>query len=183
LDVVCRVLDILSENGPLKKTRLSVKAGLNYNSCVKYSTVLKRIGWTESRSFDGWEVLSLTALGLERRNLHLELDMRDLQKNSVSSSMNKNIGSIIYMELPFLPPMNKYDDNRPLTDLAYNPTSTLTGSKVLIVDEEKDVLYTTLGYLMLQVIVWIHSSSALNVLLIAAFMMPRSFLRRDVVIE
>jgi hypothetical protein len=171
---------MLSESGPLKKTRLSLKAGLNYNSCVKYSTVLKRIGWIESRSFDGWEVLSLTTLGLERRNL--ELDMRDSQKNSVSSSMNEDIGSIL-MELPFPAPLNKYDDNRPLTDLAYNPTSTLTGSKVLIVDEEKDVLYTTLGYLMLQVIMWIPSSSALNVLLIAAFMMPRSFLRRDVVIE
>jgi hypothetical protein len=169
---------------PLKKTRLSVKAGLNYNSCVKYSTVLKRLGWIESRSFDGWEVLSLTTLGLERRNLHLELDMRDSQKNSVSSSMNEDIGSI-YMELPFPPPpLNKYDDNRSLTDLAYNPSSTLTGSKVLIVDEEKDVLYTTPGYLMLQVIImWIHSSSALNVLLIVAFMMPTSFLRRDLVIE
>ena len=168
---------------PLKKTRLSVKAGLNYNSCVKYSTVLKRLGWIESRSFDGWEVLSLTTLGLERRNLHLELDMRDSQKNSVSSSMNEDIGSI-YMELPFPPPLNKYDDNRSLTDLAYNPTSTLTASKVLIVDEEKDVLYTTIGYLMLQVIImWIPLSSALNVLLIVAFMMPRSFLRRDLVIE
>jgi predicted transcriptional regulator len=182
LGIVCRILGILSENGPLKKTRLSVKAGLNYNSCVKYFTVLKRLGWIESRSFDGWEVLSLTTLGLERPSLHLELDMRDLQKDSVSSSMNEDIGSI-YIELPFPPPMNKYNDNRPLTELAYNPTSTLTGSKVLIVDEEKDVLYTTLGYLMLQVIMWIPSSSALNVLLIAAFMTPRSFLRRDVVIE
>jgi hypothetical protein len=168
---------------PLKKTRLSVKAGLNYYSCVKYSTVLKRLRWIESRSFDDWEVLSLTALGLERRNLHLELDMRDSQKNSVSSSMIEDFGSI-YTELPFRPPLNKYDDNRSLTDLAYNPTSTLTGSKVLIVDEEKDVLYTTPGYLMLQVIImWIPSSSALNVLLIVAFMMPRSFLRRDLVIE
>ena len=150
---------------PLKKTRLSVKAGLNYNSCVKYSTVLKRLRWIESRSFDDWEVLSLTALGLERRNLHLELDMRDSQKNSVSSSMIEDFGSI-YMELLFRPPLNKYDDNRSLTDLAYNPTSTLTGSKVLIVDEEKDVLYTTPGYLMLQVIImWIPSSSALKVLL------------------
>jgi len=97
--------------------------------------------------------------------------------------MNEDIGSI-YMELPFPPPLNKYDDNRPLTDLAYNPTSTLTDSKVLIVDEEKDVLCTALGYLMLQVIImWIPSSSVLNVLLILAFMMPRSFLRRDAVIE
>jgi hypothetical protein len=160
---------------PLKKTRLSVKAGLNYNSCVKYSTVLKRLRRIESRSFDDWEVLSLTALGLERRNVHLELDMRDSQKNPVSSSMIEDFGSI-YMELPFPPPLNKYDDNRSLTDLAYNPTSTLTGSNVLIVDEEKDVLYTTPGYLMLQVIImWIPSSSALNVLLIVAFMMPRSF--------
>jgi predicted transcriptional regulator len=135
-DVVCRILDILTENGPLKKTRLSIKAGLNYNSCVKYCTVLKRLGWIESRSFDGWEVLSVTTLGLERRNLHLELDMRDSQKNSVSSSMNEDIGSV-YMELPFPAPLNKYDDNRPLTDLAYNPTSTLSGSKVLSVDEEK----------------------------------------------
>ena len=181
MDVVCRILDISTENGPLRKTRLSVKAGLNYNSCVKYSTVLKGLGWIESRSFDGWEVISLTTLGLERRNL--ELEMRDSQKNSVSSSMNEDIGSI-YMELPFPPPLNKYDDNRPLTDLAYNPTSTLTDSKVLIVDEEKDVLCTALGYLMLQVIImWIPSSSVLNVLLILAFMMPRSFLRRDAVIE
>lgn len=171
----------MTENGPLRKTRLSVKSGLNYNSCVKYSTVLKRLGWIESRSFDGWEVLSLTTLGLERRNL--ELEMRDSQKNSVSSSMNEDIGSI-YMELPFPPPLNKYDDNRPLTDLAYNPTSTLTDSKVLIVDEEKAVLCNALRYLMLQVIImWIPSSSALNVLLILAFMMPRSFLRRDAVIE
>src|SRR5438093_8146879 len=44
-DVTKRILSILFEHGPTKKTNLATKTGLNYNVCVRYINMLKLLGW------------------------------------------------------------------------------------------------------------------------------------------
>jgi CheY-like chemotaxis protein/predicted transcriptional regulator len=45
--VIKRILDILSEDGPLKKTNLATKAGLNFAVCKRYLELLDALGWVE----------------------------------------------------------------------------------------------------------------------------------------
>lgn len=45
--VIKRILDILSEDGPLKKTNLATKAGLNFAVCKRYLELLDALGWAE----------------------------------------------------------------------------------------------------------------------------------------
>lgn len=47
VDVIRRVLVALHESGPMKRTNLSGKSGLNYDKCIKYVNLMQRFGWVE----------------------------------------------------------------------------------------------------------------------------------------
>ncbi len=62
-DVTKRILGILSESSQIKKTNLAVKAGLNYNVCLRYINMLQVLGWLEVEKGGKWEQISITDLG------------------------------------------------------------------------------------------------------------------------
>ncbi len=62
-DVTKRILGILSESSQIKKTNLAVKAGLNYNVCLRYINMLQVLGWLEVEKGSKWEQISITDLG------------------------------------------------------------------------------------------------------------------------
>jgi CheY-like chemotaxis protein len=62
-DVTKRILGILSERSQIKKTNLAVKAGLNYNVCLRYINMLQVLGWLEVEKGSKWEQISITDLG------------------------------------------------------------------------------------------------------------------------
>ncbi len=76
-DVIKRLLGALIENGPLGKTRLSGKAGINYEMCIKYVSFLMMLNWIDIMTVDGAEVVSITSEGFEH--------FRKLQSESGSS--------------------------------------------------------------------------------------------------
>jgi predicted transcriptional regulator len=47
IDVINRILAVLDQNGPMKKTNLAGRAGLNYDTCVKYVNLLKLLNWID----------------------------------------------------------------------------------------------------------------------------------------
>jgi predicted transcriptional regulator len=44
LDVIKRILNLLNEK-EMKKTNLALRAGLNYNVCLRYLRLLQQLGW------------------------------------------------------------------------------------------------------------------------------------------
>ncbi|MGA8844631.1 MAG: winged helix-turn-helix domain-containing protein, partial [Nitrososphaeraceae archaeon] len=57
-DVTKRILCTLYQNGSTKRTSLATKTRLNYNVCLRYVNMLKRLGW-----LDGDTEISITGTG------------------------------------------------------------------------------------------------------------------------
>lgn len=64
VDVLNRVLSVLSEQGRTKRTNLAGKTGLNYLVCQRYINFMKMLGWIEVvPDEDGTAYVSITAVG------------------------------------------------------------------------------------------------------------------------
>jgi predicted transcriptional regulator len=64
INIVKKILDQLYENGRLKRTNLSGKTGLNYNNCIKYTNLLKMLGWI-AITYDSGCYIIITQKGKE----------------------------------------------------------------------------------------------------------------------
>lgn len=64
VDVLKRILTVLSEQGKTKRTNLAGKTGLNYIVCVRYINFMKTLGWLELVLDDEQnEYVSITSVG------------------------------------------------------------------------------------------------------------------------
>jgi CheY-like chemotaxis protein/predicted transcriptional regulator len=64
VDVLKRILTVLSEQGQTKRTNLAGKTGLNYIVCLRYINFMKTLGWLEVVSDDDQnEYVSVTPVG------------------------------------------------------------------------------------------------------------------------
>lgn len=95
--VIKRLLQALIETGPLGKTRLSGKAGINYEMCIKYVSFLMMLNWIEIiKRVDGTEHVSITSEGIEHlRKLQGESSRRglDIKTNTNNISLQTLKGS------------------------------------------------------------------------------------------
>jgi two-component system catabolic regulation response regulator CreB/two-component system response regulator ChvI len=95
--VIKRLLQALIETGPLRKTRLSGKAGINYEMCIKYVSFLMMLNWVEIiKRVDGTEHVSITSEGIEHlRKLQGESSMKglDIKTNTNNISLQTLKGS------------------------------------------------------------------------------------------
>ena len=90
-----RLLQALIESGPLGKTRLSGKAGINYEMCIKYVSFLMMLNWVEIiKRVDGTEHVSITSEGIEHlRKLQGESSRKGLDiKTNISLQSLKGSG-------------------------------------------------------------------------------------------
>ena len=81
-DVTKRILGMLSESSPMKKTNLAIKTGLNYNVCLRYINMLQVLGWLEVEKGGKWEQISITDLG---RQVNIRL-LTGSQKDAETAS-------------------------------------------------------------------------------------------------
>jgi CheY-like chemotaxis protein/predicted transcriptional regulator len=81
-DVTKRILGMLSESSPIKKTNLAIKTGLNYNVCLRYINMLQVLGWLEVEKGGKWEQISITDLG---RQVNIRL-LTGSQKDAETAS-------------------------------------------------------------------------------------------------
>lgn len=95
--VIKRLLQALIESGPLGKTRLSGKAGINYEMCIKYVSFLMMLNWVEMiKRVDGTEHVSITSEGIEHlRKLQGESSREglDIKTNTNNISLQSLKGS------------------------------------------------------------------------------------------
>jgi CheY-like chemotaxis protein/predicted transcriptional regulator len=64
VEVLNRILTVLSEQGNTKRTNLAGKTGLNYVVCLRYINFMKTLGWLEVvSSADQNEYVSITSVG------------------------------------------------------------------------------------------------------------------------
>lgn len=65
-EVMVRILQILLENGKLRKTHLAGKARINYKMCIKYLNFLDKLNWIETISdSNNFECVSITPEGTD----------------------------------------------------------------------------------------------------------------------
>ena len=72
VDVITRILSILSEEGNMKRTVLAGKARLNYSALVRYLKLLKTLRWIDSTESD--TLIQITNIGREFNKLLEDTD-------------------------------------------------------------------------------------------------------------
>ncbi|MEO9276535.1 MAG: winged helix-turn-helix domain-containing protein [Nitrososphaera sp.] len=69
LNTVKKILEILYTNGRVKRTHLSVKAGMNYERCTRYINILKLIKLVEVILENNSNYVIITQAGIEIINM------------------------------------------------------------------------------------------------------------------
>ncbi|MEO9362580.1 MAG: response regulator [Nitrososphaera sp.] len=158
-DVTKRILDTLEAGGPINKTNLAQKTGLNYNVCLRYIKMLQLLGWIEMRSSDKGDHISVTEIG------------RQVSAKLLDASTNATVAAAVNVDSKRRPAKESYQADegmkqqqqqqpppgRPL--LSSRAEKILKGSaktglidpaksrNIMIVDDEPDIVLTYEYYL------------------------------------
>jgi predicted transcriptional regulator len=82
-EVIERILQILLENGKLRKTHLAGMARINYRMCIKYLRFLGKLGWIETiQEYNAFEFVSITPEGTDNLT-----KLKNEQKDTVMSHL------------------------------------------------------------------------------------------------
>jgi CheY-like chemotaxis protein/predicted transcriptional regulator len=134
-DVTKRILSILFEDGPTRKTNLATKTGLNYNVCVRYINMLKLLGWL---------------------NVNTEISITDTGRNVMRRLLNQTSDNNldIVQDAAAKPNSNSYvDEIRQFSSQLLEESTNKFDQKaqsepcIMIVDDEPDVLVTYESFL------------------------------------
>jgi CheY-like chemotaxis protein/predicted transcriptional regulator len=132
-DVTKRILSMLFQDGPTKKTNLATKTGLNYNVCVRYIKMLQLLGWLDA-STD----ISITETG------------RNVMKRLMNQTSDNNIEVVQDINVK---PNSHEDDIKQFSNQLTEESSIKFDQDpqykpcIMIVDDEPDVLLTYESFL------------------------------------
>jgi CheY-like chemotaxis protein/predicted transcriptional regulator len=129
-DVLKRILSVLHQEGPTKKTNLAGKTRLNYLTCVKYLELLKSLGLVElvkgEKVHEGGERISINQQGLRF-------------SASLSAFLKRNYTNA----MPYLSAADNNLQSLPLeVDGSDNKMSMNKKIKIMLVDDDQDTLFT-----------------------------------------
>jgi predicted transcriptional regulator len=85
VDVITRILSILSNEGNMKRTVLAGKARLNYSALIRYLKFLKTLRWVDFSS-DSGSLISITNVGRSFRKM---LDREDGPQDISQEALNQ----------------------------------------------------------------------------------------------
>jgi CheY-like chemotaxis protein/predicted transcriptional regulator len=128
IQIIERILDVLSENNKIKKTNLAGKTGLNYSSCVRYINLLVRLNWAIYRDGE----VSITAIGRKYKTI---------LSASADEVMAENFGltpADFAAEGQLQAPRTSLSPSRNKKEGSYN---------IMLIDDEPDVLQTFSSFL------------------------------------
>jgi predicted transcriptional regulator len=128
IQIIERILDILSENNKIKKTNLAGKIGLNYSWCVRYINLLVRINWVTYRDGE----VSITGIGRKYKTIF---------SASADEVMAENFGltpADFAAEGQLQAPHTSPSLSRNKKEGSYN---------IMLIDDEPDVLETFSSFL------------------------------------
>ena len=63
VEVICRILSVLTQDGPSKITNLAMSCHLNHNSCKKYVNLLIALEWIEVVYEKNSTIINITSNG------------------------------------------------------------------------------------------------------------------------
>jgi CheY-like chemotaxis protein len=127
VDVIRRILTVLSFGGSTKKTSLAGKTGLNYAAMMRYLGFLKMLQWVSYSGDSG--TVSLTWLGSQFRRILVDGDDQDLQ------GMQKEEIDMFFRQMLHNAPSRE----RPAAMQKKDPSQK---SSILLIDDEPDALLT-----------------------------------------
>jgi CheY-like chemotaxis protein/predicted transcriptional regulator len=146
VDVIKRILTVLSDQGRTKRTNLAGKTGLNYIVCVRYINFMKTLGWLELvQDEDSNELVSVTPLG-RRVGGALTDFMEGREPDKVDYS------DLVDPPKRFVPSLQESRVEAPLPEapLEQDPkkeSGARKGAKILLIDDEPDVALTYKSFL------------------------------------
>ena len=130
-EVIARILQILLENGKLRKTHLAGKARINYRMCIKYLRFLGKLGWIETiQEYNDFEFVSITPEGTDNLT-----KLKNEQKNTVMSHLvvpKHEVKSVSYSIA---------------TGNMESIRQKLHKKKIIIIDDDEDILTTYEAFL------------------------------------
>ena len=144
VDVLKRILVVLSEEGKTKKTNLAGKTGLNYLVCVRYINFMKALGWLELvKDEDVNEYVSVTPMG-RRVGISLADFLEGRETSRVVDYSDVDAADIRPTSM-IMPPLREDEDSvAPETTKLGGRTK---GARILLIDDEPDVALTYKSFL------------------------------------
>ena len=155
VDVLKRILIVLSENGKTKRTNLAGKTGLNYIVCLRYINFMKTLAWIEVvTDEDENEYVSVTTVGRQIvEALSNFLDGRYTSPVDYSGLVNGNAVESVATPITSFSGRNDQivDENRSQPDLPPNSENDrpvrARPQRILLIDDEPDVALTYKSFL------------------------------------
>lgn len=146
-EVTKRILEALEASGPMKKTNLATKTGLNYNVCLRYIKMLKLLEWIEVSS-EKWDYVSITEVGRQVNGKLLNPSAVNAAAAVSPEAKNRQAGSL--QALPKQPPGHPLSGKAAAgkQDRARHQVQELRS--IMIVDDEPDILITYQSFLSLE---------------------------------
>lgn len=144
MDVLKRILTVLSDQGKIKRTNLAGKTGLNYVVCLRYINFMRTLGWLDVVTDEGQnEYVLVTPVGTR------------VGEALVEFLKGKNTEKIDYSDLvetrqKYIPPMTDLDTDETADAERVNvrePAGRSKGAKILLIDDEPDVALTYKSFL------------------------------------
>jgi CheY-like chemotaxis protein/predicted transcriptional regulator len=142
-EVTKRILEALEASGPMKKTNLATKTGLNYNVCLRYVNMLKLLEWIDVTS-DKWNYVSITEIGRQVKSKLLNTAVVNAVMPQIKTPQPEEFKT-----------RQKMDDANPLarkqrSNLSIRGHLTHKSYSIMVVDDEPDIPETYKSFLSLE---------------------------------
>lgn len=146
-EVTKRILEALEASGPMKKTNLATKTGLNYNVCLRYIKMLKVLEWIDVSS-DKWDYVSITEVG---RQVNGKLLNPATVNAAVVSPDSANRLKEEFQHQLKQPPSNIPTPEKIMAGMQDRTHHSIHELRnIMIVDDEPDILVTYQSFLSLE---------------------------------
>jgi CheY-like chemotaxis protein/predicted transcriptional regulator len=145
VDVLNRILAVLSDQGKTKRTNLAGKTGLNYIVCLRYINFMKTLGWLDVvTDEDGNEYVSITQVGTRVGSALSDfVQGRDPDRIDYSDLAESRQNTV--------PPLLEGTDEEPMAKAVIDPPNDTEGEgkapRILLIDDEPDVALTYRSFL------------------------------------
>lgn len=137
-DVLARILSELEHGGAIKKTNLAAKTRLNYLTCLKYLELLRSLGFVEfahsKKNIDSSDRISISDHGR-----HFKAKLVKYIEASKANIVSRNG--------PTVPAADITDSGVAPISSVTNGTETRLHGRIMLVDDEEDILFTYKAFL------------------------------------
>jgi CheY-like chemotaxis protein/predicted transcriptional regulator len=138
IDIIKRILNVLHEQGRIKRTNLACKVGLNYQGCMRYIKFLSMLKWVD---FDEGHV-TITLIGKQFRHILNEGEMYAGQIDSSIFDIAEQIAHKKKSSQETATAANVSTGSASSRPSSSQSTRIKTSQNILLVDNDEGILLT-----------------------------------------